>query len=77
MFIPIMCVKVLECIIERLNFAIKIQYGVRISVYFFLIIFISLTSGVWFAAYTWWNYLYGCQMGPLVWYLSKIFRELM
>jgi len=33
-------------------------------------IFISFTGGVWFAAYTWWNHLYECWMGPLVWDLG-------
>jgi len=23
-------------------------------------------GGVWFAAYTWWNHLYECQVGPLI-----------
>jgi len=40
-------------------------------------IFISLTGCVWFAAYTWWNYLYECQVGPLIWDLGMISRALM
>jgi len=40
-------------------------------------IFISLMGSVWFAAYTWWNHLYECQVGPLAWNLGKISRALM
>ena len=43
----------------------------------FLMIFISLMGGVWFAACTWWNHLYKCQVGPLAWDLGEISRALM
>ena len=43
----------------------------------FLMIFIPLMGDVWFATCTWWNYLYECQVGPLAWDLSNIFRALM
>jgi len=34
-------------------------------------------GGVWFAAYTWWNHLCECQVGPLVWDRGEISRALM
>jgi len=41
------------CINEKINFVVKISYGVRILAYDkVLIIFISLIGGVWFATYT-------------------------
>ena len=40
-------------------------------------IFIALMGGVWFAAYTWWNHLYECRVGPLAWDPGKISRALM
>jgi len=57
MSIPMVCVCVCvcesarDCIIERLNFVIKILWGVRI-LNKVLMVFISLMGGVWFAAYT-------------------------
>ena len=43
----------------------------------FLMISISLISGVWFAACTWWNHLYECQVGRLAWDLGEISIALM
>jgi len=43
----------------------------------FLMIFISLIGGAWFLAYAWWNRLYECQVGILVWDLGMISRALM
>ena len=40
-------------------------------------IFVAFTGGVWFAAYTWWNHLYECQVRPLVWDSSKVSKALM
>ena len=41
-----------------------------------LMIFISLTSSVWFAAYVWWNHLYK-WVTPLVWDLNMTSRTFM
>jgi len=43
----------------------------------FLMIFISLMSGVWFTTCTWWNHLYECQVRPLAWHNGEISRALM